>query len=104
MIRLVSLAAAALSAAVLLPGAAQAQQHAGYYTATPVAAPAEANYVSRSTVWSCAGGVCTAGKAADRAEFVCQRLAKSVGKLDAFTVAGEALDADKLAKCNAKAR
>jgi hypothetical protein len=85
------------------PAAAQAQA-LGYYTATPATAPSEASFVTRNTIWSCDGGTCMAQKAADRPLFVCERIAKTVGKLDTFTVAGEALDADKLAKCNAKAK
>jgi hypothetical protein len=103
MIHLVSVAALAAAAAFVSPVAAQARP-ASYYVATPVAAPAEASYVTRNTIWSCAGGVCTAGKAADRAEFVCERIAKSVGKLDGFTVDGAPLDAGSLAKCNAKVK
>jgi len=102
MIRMLSLAAVT-AAAVVSPVAAQARV-AGYYTATPAAAPSEASYVTRNTIWSCNGGTCVADKAADRPQFVCERIAKSVGKLDSFSVAGEALDADTLAKCNAKAK
>jgi hypothetical protein len=103
MIRLVSFAALAAAAAFVSPVAAQARG-ASYYTATPAAAPAAASYVTRNTIWSCSGGVCTADKAADRADFVCQRIAKSVGKLESFTAGGAALDAEALAKCNAKAK
>ena len=102
MIRVLSLAAVA-AAVFMSPATAQARV-SGYYTATPVAAPAEASYVTRNTIWSCNGGVCTAQKAADRPQFVCERIAKSVGKLDAFSVAGEALDPQALAKCNDKAK
>ncbi|MGN6270392.1 MAG: CC_3452 family protein [Sphingomonas sp.] len=102
MIRILSLAAIAAAAAVS-PVAAQARV-AAYYTATPTAAPAEASYVTSNTIWSCNGGTCVAQKAADRPQFVCERIAKSVGKLDSFSAGGEALDADALAKCNAKAR
>jgi hypothetical protein len=103
MIRLVSFAAVAAAAAFVSPSVAQARD-ASYYTATPAAAPTEASYVTRNTLWSCSNGVCTADKAADRADFVCQRIAKSVGKLDSFTAGGAALDAGALAKCNAKAK
>jgi hypothetical protein len=102
MIRLVSLAAAA--AAFVSPVALHAQQPAAYYAAIPAAAPSEASYVTRSTIWSCNGGVCTAQRAADRPQFVCERIAKTVGKLQSFTVAGEALDPQALDKCNAKAK
>ena len=103
MIRLLSVAAAAASMAFLSPAVAQARA-APYYTATPAAAPAETSYVTRNTVWACNGGVCTAGRAADRAEFVCQRIAKSVGKLDSFSADGAPLDATALAKCNGRAK
>jgi hypothetical protein len=102
MIRILSLAVIAAAAAVS-PVAAQARV-AAYDTATPAAAPAEASYVTSNTIWSCNGGTCIAQKAADRPQFVCERIAKSVGKLDSFSAGGEALDAQALAKCNAKAR
>jgi len=102
MIRILSVAAIAAAAAVS-PLAAQARV-AAYYTATPTAAPAETNYVIRDTIWSCNGGTCIAGKAGDRPQFVCERIAKSVGKLESFSAGGEALDPDALAKCNAKAK
>ncbi|HEX7655558.1 MAG TPA: hypothetical protein VF404_01035 [Sphingomonas sp.] len=105
MIRLVSLAAALLGSAVLLsPTALHAQQPAGYYTATPIAAPTEASLITRDTLWSCGGGVCVAKKAPDRAEVICERIAKGVGKLQSFSAGGEALEADALAKCNARAK
>ncbi|MBY8828287.1 CC_3452 family protein [Hephaestia mangrovi] len=103
MIRTLSLAALVAAAAMVSPAAAQARA-AGYYTAIPAAAPSEASYVTRNTLWSCNGGTCVAQKAADRPQFVCERIAKSVGKLDSFSAGGEALDADALAKCNAKAK
>ncbi|MGN6278300.1 MAG: CC_3452 family protein [Sphingomonas sp.] len=102
MIRMLSLAAVT-AAAMVSPVAAQARV-AAYYTATPAAAPSEASLVTRNTLWSCTGGTCVAPQAADRPQFVCERIAKSVGKLDAFTAGGEALDPDALAKCNAKAK
>jgi len=100
MIRLLSVAAVALAFAA--PAVAQQPSH--FYVATPAAAPAEASYVTRNTAWSCSGGVCVAQKAADRPQFVCERIVKSLGKLDAFIAGGEALDPDALAKCNAKAK
>jgi hypothetical protein len=103
MIRLVSLAAVAAAAAFAMP-AAEARQPAGFYVATPAAAPGEASYVTRNTLWSCDQGACVAQKAADRPQFVCERIARSVGKLDSFTAGEETFDADALAKCNAKAK
>lgn len=91
----------ALAALSATPLAAQGQ--AGY-SATPAAAPSKASFITRSVVWHCTDGVCTAPKAGSRPEIMCELLAKEVGQLSDFTVDGAALAADKLAKCNTKAR
>ena len=44
-----------------------------------------------------------AAKAPERDIVLCQLVAQRVGKLTSFTVGGQALDADTLSKCNAKA-
>ncbi|TPG20368.1 hypothetical protein EAH87_07610 [Sphingomonas koreensis] len=104
MIRIVSLAAATATAAMLLTPTVGRAEQPGYYAAIPAAAPAKASLVTRDTLWSCTGGTCVAPKAGERPEVMCERVAKSVGKLTAFTAGGEALDADALDKCNAKAK
>lgn len=104
MVRILSLAAAlATSVALVAPMTAHAQA-AGYYTATPVAAPAKASVITSGTLWKCNGGVCTAAKSTQRDVIMCQMVVQRVGALSAFTVAGTALDADSLAKCNERAR
>jgi hypothetical protein len=103
MIRLLS-AAATFSALLLVsPTVASAAPQGPYYVAAPAAAPTEASYVTRNTIWACNAQARVAGKAPDRAEVMCERIVKEVGKLASFTAGGSALDADALAKCNARA-
>lgn len=102
MIRFTMVAAAAAATLSLAP--ASIAQTARGYAATPVAAPAKASLITRSTLWKCADGVCTAAQATSRDAIVCELVAKEVGALSSFTAKGQAFDADALAKCNAKAR
>jgi hypothetical protein len=103
--RLVSFAAAAASSLLLLSATAgHAQQPTGYYAATPVAAPAKDTLITSGTLWKCTDGVCVANKAPLRDVIMCQMVAQNVGKLTSFTVAGTALEADALAKCNSRAK
>lgn len=106
MTRTLSLAAAFVGSAMLLaPFAAEAQAPAaGYYTATPVAKPDKTNLITRSTVWKWRDTAYTANKAPEREIVLCQLVAQRVGTLSAFTVAGQAFDADALAKCNTRAK
>ena len=103
--RFLAVAAAAAATLALTPATGFAQGGArGYYSATPAAAPTKTSMITRSTVWKCGEGVCVANKADARDTIVCELVAKEVGTLTAFTANGAEFDADKLAKCNAKAR
>src|SRR3546814_17353419 len=105
MLRFVPLAAAVATSAMLLGATAgHAAQSRGYYVATALEAPAKANFVTRSTAWSCDGAVCTAARAPERDAFVCERVAGSVGALSAFTAGGDAPAADAIPTGNAKER
>jgi hypothetical protein len=79
-------------------------QGPGYYTATPVEAPTKTSLITRDTVWKFHDGAFNAAKAPERDIVLCQLVAQRVGKLTSFTVGGQALDADTLAKCNSKAQ
>ena len=103
MTRLVSLAAAALSVAALMPAAALAQS-GGYYAATAVDAPKKASFVTQNTVWKCKEGVCSAPKTPTQDKVMCERAVQRIGALSAFTVGGTAFDAEALAACNARAK
>ena len=104
MTRFLTVAAAAAAALALAPTAGMAQTARGYYAATPATAPAKASLVTRSTVWKCTGGTCTAAKATSRDAIVCELVAREVGQLTTFRANGTEFDADALAKCNTKAR
>ncbi|MBN8815578.1 MAG: hypothetical protein J0J06_09045 [Sphingomonas sp.] len=78
-------------------------QGSGYYAATPAEAPAKTSIITRDTMWKFRDGAFTASKAPERDMVLCQLVAQRVGKLTSFTAGGQALDADSLAKCNAKA-
>ncbi len=103
MTRLVSLAAAALSLAAIMPATAQAQSGA-HYAATAVEAPGKSSFVTQNTIWKCKDAVCTAPRAASQDKVVCERVVRNVGTLSAFTAGGTAFDAEALAACNARAR
>jgi len=94
------------AAAAMLLGSTNAlakTETAGYYTATPTEAPTKTSLITRDTVWKFHDGAFNAAKAPEREIVLCQLVAQRVGKLSAFTVGGQAIDADTLAKCNAKA-
>ena len=67
-----------------------------------LATPAESRRteIQNGVVWKCAGADCRGNEGASRPEIVCARLVRKVGPLAGFSVKGEALDADALAKCN----
>lgn len=102
MLRLTVLAASAAALFAFAP--AQAQGTRGYYVATPATAPEAGSFVTRTTVWNCAGGACTAPKSTSRDAIICELAAKQVGTLQSFTANGSAFDADALAKCNSRAK
>ncbi|MBX3563266.1 MAG: hypothetical protein KF730_01700 [Sphingomonas sp.] len=105
MTRFLAVAAAAAATLALTPVAGFAQGPVrGYYSASPVTAPAKTSMITRSTVWKCADGTCVANKADARDSIVCELVAKEVGKLNAFRANGTDFDAAALEKCNAKAR
>ena len=104
MVRFLSVAAVAAATLALTPAAGIAQTARGYYAATPVTAPAKPSLITRSTLWKCGEGVCTASKANSRDAVMCELLASEVGQLSTFRANGADFDADALAKCNARAR
>ena len=104
MTRLHAVAAAAAATLALTPAAGIAQAARGYYAATPVSAPAKSSLVTRSTIWKCGDGVCTASKANARDNIMCELVVREIGQVSAFRANGTEFDAAALEKCNAKAR
>lgn len=74
-----------------------------HYHADPVAKPAEGRIILRDLAWKCGDDGCFAGKSSSRPAIVCALLAREVGRLRSFTVAGEPIAPDQLEKCNARA-
>lgn len=106
MTRTLSIAAALVGSAMLMtPITSHAQEPAGsYYIATPVAKPSKTSVITRSTVWKLHDTAYVANKAPEREAVLCELVAERVGTLSGFTVAGQAFDADALAKCNTRAK
>ena len=102
--RMIAVAAAAAATLALAPVSGFAQTTRGYYSATPVTAPAKSSIVTRTTVWKCGEGTCVASKATSRDTIMCELVVREVGALQSFSAGGAAFDADALAKCNARAR
>jgi hypothetical protein len=98
---LATIAGASLALFGALPALAQS---GGYYVATPVGDVATTSFITRSALWKCAGGVCSAPKVAERDAVLCEVVARRVGTLSAFTVGGTPYGEESLAKCNAKAK
>lgn len=101
--RLFAVAASAAAMLALVPSAS-AQNGRRYYSAVPATAPAKASLITRSTVWKCVAGSCTAARSDARDTIMCELVARQVGQLTAFRADGIDFGADALAKCNAKAR
>jgi len=98
-------AAAAAATLALVPAGGIAQGAPNGYAATPITAPAKASFITRSTLWKCNGGTCTAAaNGSTRDAIACELVAREVGKLSAFRANGTEFDAAALEKCNAKAR
>ncbi|WP_326525587.1 CC_3452 family protein [Sphingomonas sp.] len=98
---LASIAAASLA---LLGAAPALAQGGAYYTATPKSAVTKSSVVTRTALWKCADGLCTAPKVSERDAVLCELVAQRVGGLSAFTVGGTAYGDDALAKCNARVK
>ncbi|QKS00816.1 hypothetical protein F9288_15190 [Sphingomonas sp. CL5.1] len=98
------IAAMLTSAAFLASAGASAQASGGYFVATPVATATKDVVMTRETPWNLHDGVYVAGKAPLREMAACQMMARNVGALSAFTVAGKAFDEAALGECNTKAR
>lgn len=81
---------------------APAYAASGAYYEAQLATPAESKRteIQNGVVWKCAGADCRGNEGQSRPEVVCARLVRKVGPIANFTVKGEALDAEALAKCN----
>jgi hypothetical protein len=89
----------ALAGIALIAGPAAAAT----YSATPTI-PASGKFAARDILWACGSGTCVGSTENSRPLVLCQGLAKQAGRLESFTVNGQAIEASQLDKCNAAAR
>ena len=76
---------------------------AATYAGKPATAATEAKFVGRDIVWTLSSGSYLGRTDESRPLVLCQSLAKRAGRLESFTVNGQALVEADLAKCNAVA-
>ena len=91
--------ALAFAAAMLAVPALSADGPA-HYRAELSAPVEEARVVAGGLLWVCQGSECRAGKDNSRPLTVCRKLARETSGITRFTVAGQDLPADELARCN----
>ncbi len=94
----------AVAALTLAGNAATAAAPAETYVAVPTTLPGKTSFITRSTIWRLQNAAFVAGNAPERPAVLCELVARQIGTLDSFSVAGKAYDADQLAKCNVKAK
>ena len=99
-----TLAAATLSfglAGMPVTGAMAQTGDSGAFYRAELAQPQDASrFVAGGVVWNCAGTTCTAAEGDARPLRMCRELKKKTGTITSFTIAGEALPADQLDRCN----
>ena len=93
-----------LTLSVLTVGATPALAAGPHYRAELATAASSDRVITRGLMWKCVADGCVAGKSNSRPAIACAALAREAGTLRSFTVAGKALSAADLEKCNAKAR
>lgn len=74
-----------------------------HYQAEPAAKPSAARIIVKDLLWKCGDAGCSAAKSNSRPAVVCSALAKKVGALRSFSVAGVTISSEELEKCNARA-
>jgi hypothetical protein len=74
------------------------------FQAQPEVTPSAAKLVLRDTLWKCGDAGCGAAQGHSRPAVVCAVLAKEVGALRSFSFKGEAMSAEELNRCNARAK
>lgn len=86
--------------ALTAPSVAEARDNGPYYRAELTQPATERTVIAGGVAWTCEGTTCVAGKGTSRPLRVCRELQRDVGEVASFTAKGEALEADKLARCN----
>ena len=75
----------------------------GPYYVAKLAKPTEENRaVAGGVAWACEGTTCVANKGTSRPLRICRGLAREMGEISEFKVEGEAIESEKLDRCNGK--
>jgi hypothetical protein len=84
----------------LAPLGVAAQGEGPHFRAQMAAAAPQARNVAGGVVWRCAETSCTAPRTGTRPLRMCRELRNELGQIVSFEVAGVALTAEDLARCN----
>lgn len=84
----------------LAPAPLAAATDATRYTAELAAPASESRLVAGKTLWKCSGTTCVTQATGSRPGRLCRDLQRKAGTVTQFTMAGEALNAETLARCN----
>ena len=96
-----AVAAAALGLGFSIsPMAASARGENAHVRAQLASPAAEARTMAGGVIWRCADTTCTAPRTGARPLRLCRDLQREVGQIVSFEVAGTALPAEDLARCN----
>ena len=96
-----TLVAASLAlASAFAPAALQARTAAPWFTVELSAPASEASVIAGGVLFRCEGTTCTAPRSTERPLRVCSELRRELGQIASFTANGEAMAADRLARCN----
>ena len=98
--RLSAVAALALALGFAAAPGASAQGEGAHFRAQLAATPAQARAIAGGVVWHCADTACAAPRSPARPLRVCSDLRRELGQVVSFEVAGRALSAEELARCN----
>lgn len=101
--RYLSLLLSFVTVAMLFTATA-AQASATTYRAQLVEATQERTPIIRRAAWVCDGDSCTTDQARSRPAYVCISVARELGRVASFSVNGEAIADEELARCNAEAQ
>jgi hypothetical protein len=84
----------------LTPLAAFAQGEGPHFRAQLAQAATQDRTIAGGVVWRCADTTCTAPRSGGRPLRMCRDLRREMGQIISFEVAGVALAAEDLARCN----
>jgi hypothetical protein len=77
---------------------------ASHFQAQAATQPTQTRFVARENLWTCSGALCGSNRTSTRPAIVCSTLARQVGPLASFSVAGRPFSAEELENCNGRAR